>query len=118
VLLTIGLIDWCEPTPPTAENIAGARVLDYGTAHIKTIRLTGGGLLGHRPLDLDGDWPGLVGVPDRGPSLDESTWGYLSIEDRAHDYFGRHFPEQPDPAIERPAPLQAEHGASDAEPRP
>jgi hypothetical protein len=39
--LTIGLLDWCEPTPPTTDNIAGARVLDYGSAHIKTIGLEG-----------------------------------------------------------------------------
>lgn len=107
VLLTIGLLDWCEPVPPTEDNIAGARGLDYGTAHVKTVGLTGGALLGHRPLDLDGGWPVVVGVPDRGPSLDEPTWGYLVIADQAHSYFGRHFPEHPTPAVERPAPLQS-----------
>lgn len=104
--LTIGLLDWCEPTPPTTDNIAGARVLDYGSAHIKTIGLTGGALLGHRPLEADGGWPVLVGVPDEGRRWNEPAWGYLEIEGRTHEYFGRHFPEHPIPASERPAPLQ------------
>lgn len=108
VLFTIGLLDWCEPVPPTADKIAGARVLEHGKAHIKTVAHTGEALLGHRPLEDDGGWAALVGIPDRGPSLDEPTWGYGMIADRAHSYFGRHFPEQPNPAVERPAPLQNE----------
>jgi hypothetical protein len=83
-------------------NIAGARVLEYGVAHVKTVRETGGVLLGHRPLEADGldqllhdrDWS-RVGV-----------WGYRSIADKAHDHFGRHFAEDPPVAFEQPTPLQ------------
>lgn len=104
VLLTVGLLDWCEPSPPTAESITGARVLDWGVAHIKTIELTGGTLLGHRDLAEDGGLDRLVGVSAEALA-DEPVWGYLSIEDKAHDHFGRHFPEEPNPATKRPSAL-------------
>jgi hypothetical protein len=98
----VGLLSWCEPHLPTAATIAGAAVLDYGVAHVKTVRETGGMLLGPRPLDADGldqilndrDWSRMAG------------WGYQSIADKAHEHFGRHFPEDPSVAIERPTPLQ------------
>ena len=110
--LTVGLLDWCEPVLPSAATIAGARVLDYSKVHIKSIQLTGGPLLGHRPLEDDGGWEGLVGGPDRGPGLHEGAWGYLEIEALAHKYFGRHFPEQPHPAVERPPPLRSDSRSS------
>jgi hypothetical protein len=105
VLLTVGLLDWCEPMAPTSESIAGVPVLDFdfGTAHIKTIRLTGGALLGHRDLDEDGGLLSLIGTDRLGDAGDEFVWGYLSIEDRAHDAFGRHFPDHPTPATVRPS---------------
>lgn len=105
VLLIVGLLDWCEPLPPTAESIAGAPVLAAGAAHIKTIELTGGALLGHRDLAEDGGLRRLVAaLPD---GLDDPpVWGYLSIEDKAHDAFGRHFRDESSPATERPSALR------------
>ena len=50
VNLVVGLLDWCEPVRPTAEGIADSPVLDWNGAHVKTIELTGGPLLGHSPL--------------------------------------------------------------------
>ena len=97
VAVVVGLLDWCEPVPPAADSIAGAGVLDWAGAHVKTIGLTGGPLLGHRLLDSGGGWA-LGGV----------TWGYLEIENRAHTHFGRHFPVEPTPAVERPQPLVRE----------
>lgn len=97
VHVVIGLLDWCEPAPPSAESVDGAAVLEFGHAHVKTIALTGGPLLGNHPLALG-----------EGYALGGSTWGYLFIEDRAHSHFGRHFPEHPNPATERPAPLQSD----------
>ena len=94
VMLVVGLLDWCEPVPPTAEAIAGAAVLDWNGAHVKTIELTGGPLLGHSPL-AGGGW-----------ALGYGVWGYLEIENVAHARFGRHFPEAPNPAIEPPQPLR------------
>lgn len=105
VHVTTGLLDWCEPDPPTTDSIAGARVLRYSMAHIKSIGLTGGSLLGHRPLADDGGWVALVGAPDRGPGLHEGAWGLVFIEDLAHSYFGRHFPASPNPAVDRPPAL-------------
>ena len=96
VKLIVGLLDWCEPGPPTAEATAGVPVLDWNGAHVKTIALTGGPLLGHSSL-TSGGW-----------ALGYGAWGYLEIENRAHARFGRHFPEQPNPATEHPAPLQSD----------
>lgn len=95
VHVVIGLLDWCEPELPTADTVAGAEVLAFGHAHIKSIKLTGGPLLGNYPLQ-----------PGEGWALGGSTWGYLEIERMAHSQFGRHFPEHPSPATERPSPLQ------------
>jgi len=95
--VVIGLLDWCEPSLPTVDSVTGAEVLEFGHAHIKSIELTGGPLLGNYPLQ-----------PGEGWALGGSTWGYLVIEERAQSYFGRHFPEDPNPAIERPAPLQSD----------
>jgi hypothetical protein len=104
VLVVVGLLDWCEPQQPSSASIAGAPVLAVGAAHVKTIELTGGALLGHRDLGQDGGLPRLLatlpGVLD-----DIPVWGYLSIEDRAHEAFGRHFPDEPNPAAERPIAL-------------
>lgn len=97
----VGLLDWCEPLVPTAESIAGRAVLEFGNAHIKTIRETGGALLGHRPLEEDGiAAPAGPGAFDLVP-----VWGYKEIEGRTHAYFGRHFPAEPDLATERPPHL-------------
>jgi hypothetical protein len=108
VLLTVGLLDWCEPAPRTSESIARVRVLDFGLAHVKTIGMTGGGLLGHRDLDEDGGLPGVLGggAADVAGRLDgQAVWGYLSIADKAHGVFGRHFGEEPTPATVRPSGL-------------
>ena len=105
VLLVVGLLDWCESQPPSAESIAGAPVLAVGSVNIKAIELTGGALLGHRDLGLDGGLPRLL-VSMPGALSDPPVWGYLSIEDKAHDAFGRHFPENPNPATERPSALR------------
>jgi hypothetical protein len=101
--IVVGLLDWCEPDAPTADAIAGALVLAYGLAHVKTIRETGGQVLGHRPLEADGGLDVLLG----GRTLSQDwAWGYMMIEAYAHDHFGRHFPERPEPAVERPVPLR------------
>jgi hypothetical protein len=39
------------------------------------------------------------------PSL--GSWGYKFIEDLAHDHFGRHLPEEPHPAVERPTGINS-----------
>lgn len=102
--LVVGLMDWCEPHPPTTDALAGAVVTGYGAAHIKTIRETGGPLLGHRPFEPDGGLDVLLA--GRPIHDDLVTWGYASIEVEAHALFGRHFPGTPSVAAERPAPLR------------
>ncbi len=48
------LLDWEGDEPPTADGIAGRRVVAQGWAHVRTIRESGGQVLGERDLDLDG----------------------------------------------------------------
>ncbi len=73
-----------------------------GHAHVKTVRESGGALVGHRPLKLDGGLAGLIASGDL-ETMCGSTWGYLYIEELAHAQFGRHFAEDPRVALERPA---------------
>lgn len=47
------LMDWVGEAPPDADAIAGSSVLDNGLAHVKTIQVTGGEILGCRELALD-----------------------------------------------------------------
>lgn len=101
--LVVGLLNWCEPHPPTEAAINGVRVLDYGIAHVKTVRETGGVLLGHCPLAPE-ELARLVGDSNW---RDRGVWGYRHIAALAHKYFGRHFPDNPPVAIERPPPLQS-----------
>jgi hypothetical protein len=103
-LVTVGLLDWCEPDKPTPDAIAGVKVLDYGIEHVRFIAAHGG-IRGHRPLELDGGAAHLLdGRPLRGS--DVSVWAD-SISGYAHARFGRHFPETPVKATERPSGIAA-----------
>lgn len=106
-----GLMDWVGEFPPTAESIAGAKTLEQGDVHIKTIHETGldGMILGYRPLEDDGIEPSLFksqggfaencmlmkGYKEIRPVTKEewekyptfSTWGYLVIKNLAENYF-------------------------------
>ena len=75
-----GLMEWVGDEPPSAAALAGARVVDQGHAHIRTILHTGGEVLGCREL-LD---EGLRADPDP-----ESTWGFMFIQKLAEHHFGR-----------------------------
>ena len=48
-----GLLDWCATEPPTFDSIAGAKLVDHGAVHIRTISHNGGQIIGLRPLELD-----------------------------------------------------------------
>jgi hypothetical protein len=102
--VTVGLLDWCEAEPPTSDTIAGAKVLDYGREHVRVLADLGG-LLGHRSLEADGGLEYLLaGRPVCGDAV--GTWSGIIIS-RAHARFGRHFPESPAMATERPTGLTA-----------
>ena len=53
-IFVAGLMDWVGESPPTAESIAGSRLLEQGKAHVKAIRENGRYILGIRELELDG----------------------------------------------------------------
>lgn len=91
-----GVLDWVSSSQPTSAAIAGASCLAQGHVHIKAITETGGEILGHRSLELDGIAPwlfrgahgwqnsfvqqGLIPLRPQTPADDElpvfSTWGY------------------------------------------
>ncbi|MFD7917200.1 hypothetical protein ACFV30_42120 [Streptomyces sp. NPDC059752] len=98
-----GLIDWFGTEPPRAVDIAGAALLEAGSAHIKTIQETGGVILGQRPLEADAVvLPQYVDAPGPGPGVYDGlrwvraataeerrdlptceVWGYLMIQIKA-----------------------------------
>ncbi len=62
ILFFVGLMDWLGKEPPTFDAIAGHKILEEGTAHIRIILKNdegayGEGILGFRPLELDGIEP-------------------------------------------------------------
>lgn len=101
-----GLLDWVGGSPPTAESIAGARVLRQGFAHVKAIQTTGGFVVGSGPLRLPEERPQLwvtefdlrrawvyAGISPMRRAVESDahlpimqTWGYdfvLSLAERA-----------------------------------
>ena len=66
VLFTGAVLDWVGDRPPTPEAIAGLGALAIGVAHVRSIGVNGGEIVGERALELD-----PIEVPDR-PS---THWG-------------------------------------------
>ena len=54
-----GLMDWVGTTLPDSNAIAGKKVLEQGSVHIRTIKWNGGEVMGLRDLTLDGIEPWL-----------------------------------------------------------
>jgi hypothetical protein len=59
-----GLMDWSGDDPPTAQAIAGYKLLEQGRAHVAAITDAGSKILGQRDLELDG-LSGLLQVSHR-----------------------------------------------------
>jgi hypothetical protein len=107
-----GVLNWHAEVPPAFNTIAGAKCLDQGVAHIKTITETGGVILGLRPLEVDNIVPwefrgaeyyrssyvhkGLRQVRPQQPADDSlpvlSTWGYHVAAVIAEARFIKRFP--------------------------
>ena len=51
------VLDWNAHLLPNSEAIAGAMCLSQGQAHLKVVTESGGCILGHRALELDGIEP-------------------------------------------------------------
>jgi hypothetical protein len=103
-----GLHDWVGAAPPSGSEIAGTAIVAFGVMHIKSITMTGGAILGERPLEADAielprllsghGGPGtmvLLGVaPIREASQKEwgtlpvlGYWGYDFIQQLAEQRF-------------------------------
>lgn len=52
-----GLMDWRGASPPATANLQGARTIDQGVMHVRSITDIGGEVTGHRPLEHDGEQP-------------------------------------------------------------
>ena len=63
-----GLLDWHSSSPPDGEAIAGCALLECGEMHVKAIQLSGGEILGNRPLQLDAIEPPLLLSAAQGPA--------------------------------------------------
>lgn len=69
-----GLLDWEGDAPPTAEAIAGARVMAQGIAHVKAIAETGGEILGRSVAPVAPlTWRSAPGPADEG-------WVYEGVD--------------------------------------
>lgn len=115
-----GLLDWCGESYPTFDVIAGAKLLEQGAAHIKTIGCNRGMVRGLRPLELDAMTPilalshnphcndclltcgfenlRLATLEERKSLRVHSTWGYGVIQVLAEAYFVKRQPPQRTPA--------------------
>ena len=60
-----GLMDWSGDEPPTAQAVAGCKLLEQGRAHVAAIMDAGSKILGQRDLELDGLSGLLQGIPSR-----------------------------------------------------
>ncbi|KQS65764.1 hypothetical protein [Modestobacter sp. Leaf380] len=83
-------------------NLQGGRILEYADMHVKAIQLTGGEILGNARDVVDREVHDLF---ISAKNMNRGTWGYLEIEARAHDHYGRHFGFAEGVAVERPAGL-------------
>lgn len=101
----MGLMDWCEPTAPTAESLRGRKVLNFGAGNVKlSIAETGRPILGNLELEDDDYWR-AVGAAWSAAEVGSVTLGGDGLEGHAHSHFGRHFPEHSSPTTERPTAL-------------
>lgn len=78
VIFLAGLMDWHSDEQPDEDNIAGARCIAQGKAHIKTIRETRGAILGVRHLELDQVEPWLF----RGARGHQNSYVSYGLEPR------------------------------------
>jgi hypothetical protein len=103
----MGLMDWCEPRVPTGEGLHGRKVLHFGAGQVRSIAEAGRPILGNLELEDDDYWQ-AVGTAWLANEVGSVTLGGDGLEGQAHAHFGRHFPEHPYPATERPVPLQGD----------
>jgi hypothetical protein len=79
--VVIGLMDWVGDDLPEHDALAGHQILEQAASRFDAITLTGGQVLGVRPLALDG----LVANPFVGTG--HRVWGALTIRNVAEQYF-------------------------------
>ncbi len=103
-----GLLDWSGDDLPSSAAIAGRKIIDQGSVHVKAIGENRGEVLDFRPLELDGLEPWLFRSQAGGgahlqrgyewlrrATREEeaqypvfSTWGYRVIKILAEKHFG------------------------------
>lgn len=79
--VVIGLMDWVGSEPPEHDGLAGHQILEQAASRFDAITLTGGQVLGIRPLPLDA----LVANPFVGAG--HRVWGARAIHNLAEQYF-------------------------------
>jgi len=82
-----GLLDWGGDAPPASHEIEGRGVKERGFAHIKTITVNGGNILGK----IHPCW----NIPSEIDSTDSiSTWGFGVIRVYGEKHFGQRAVQQ------------------------
>jgi hypothetical protein len=74
-----GLLDWTGDTPPSASQIEKREVIETRFAHIKTILMSGGEIIGE--VDPWWDWPQAISGNDNIPT---AGYNVLSILAKKH----------------------------------
>ena len=80
-LFHAGLLDWVGELPPTVNDIENCHVLKSNAAHIKSIKETGGAILGEHTLAETE--PEIIDFTD-----DIDVWGYRFIAILGDKYLG------------------------------
>lgn len=84
--VVVGLVDWVGDGPPTEADIAGRPVLVQAKARFEAITMTGGEVLGLRPLEVDN----LVAMDPHafhGGAVHHKMWGGRTIAQFAERAF-------------------------------
>jgi hypothetical protein len=84
--VVVGLADWVGDKPPTADDLAGKAVLVQAKSGYEAVTVTGGQVLGLRPLEHDG----LVSMDpdDFSVGTTQNVWGGRTIAKYAEQAFG------------------------------
>src|SRR5438105_356614 len=75
--VVVALLDWSGDEPPAGQDLAGCGALYQAKSRFEAISLTGGSVLGLRPLELDGIVP--ADPMDFRIGSTQLVWGWRAI---------------------------------------
>ncbi|MEU6745169.1 hypothetical protein ABZ914_02965 [Spirillospora sp. NPDC046719] len=75
--LGAGVVDWCESTPPTVQDVTGRIVLRHGLIHIDAFKQTGAQILGQAPVTHSEPLTPVFGEVEVGDV--QHVWGVTAL---------------------------------------